>query len=562
MTDPELLFPRAAGILLHPTSLPGAYGIGDLGETAYRFVDWLEDAEQRIWQILPLGPTSYGDSPYQTLSAFAGNPNLISLDSLVEEGWLTPADLANLPYFPLDRVDYGRIIPWHDQKLTLAYDRFTTQGTVAQHQAYKTWSEENNHWLDDFTLFAALKDLHEGKPWVEWPQAEALREPEALSAARIKLARRIADHRFRQWIFHAQWSALRDYAHEKGIRLIGDIPIFVAHDSSDVWANRERFYLDETGNPTVVAGVPPDYFSETGQRWGNPLYRWDVMRASGYSWWISRFQAVLETVDIARIDHFRGFEAYWEIPATEKTAVKGEWMPGPGTDFFDVVRDALGVLPLIAEDLGVITEEVEALRDNYDLPGMKVLQFAWSEPDNPFLPHNHVPNCVVYSGTHDNNTSLGWWAAETDDHTRWLMREYLDHEVAGSQLDAHSARHGFGGPYLCRANAGYSRPGCPRTHERARRRGRELDLALPRGRADGPNPRAAGAPDLAHPPPGRSAGENLWGCGGRQGDLATLILILDKVNVVQVEISRDLAFLIIGDQRAVFAIYSILGPIR
>jgi 4-alpha-glucanotransferase len=264
---------------------------------------------------------------------------------------------------------------------------------------------------------------------VEWPQEEALRDEAALQQARKTHEKRILEHRFRQWVFHKQWYALRDYAHAKGIRLVGDVPIFVAHDSSDVWANRERFYLDERGNPTVIAGVPPDYFSETGQRWGNPLYRWDVMKAKGYEWWIKRFQSVLQTVDIVRIDHFRGFEAYWEIPASEATAVKGEWKPGPGMDFFDVVKQALGDLPLIAEDLGVITEEVEALRDNYDLPGMKVLQFAWSDPDNPFLPHNHVPNCVVYSGTHDNNTSLGWWESEMNDHARWLIDEYAGHDV-------------------------------------------------------------------------------------------------------------------------------------
>jgi len=451
MADSTSHFPRASGILLHPTSLPGPYGIGDLGDTAYRFVDWLESAGQTVWQILPLGPTSYGDSPYQTLSAFAGNPNLVSLDRLVEAGWLSPADLSDIPDFPTDHVDYGWIIPWHDQMLTLAYERFTVRGTAEQRREYETWQTANDHWLDDFVLFAALKDSHGGRPWVEWPSGEALRQTNALDNARSKLAKRIADHRFRQWVFHQQWSAIRDYAHEKNIRLVGDIPIFVAHDSSDVWAKRERFTLDQHGNPTVIAGVPPDYFSETGQRWGNPLYRWEVMRESGYSWWISRFRAVLETVDIARIDHFRGFEAYWEIPASEETAINGEWMPGPGANFFDVVQDALGELPLIAEDLGVITPEVEALRNAYDLPGMKVLQFAWNNPDNPFLPHNHVPNCVVYSGTHDNNTSLGWYEAEADEHVRWLMSEYLGHEVKEAnwtliQLGMASVAHTFVAP--------------------------------------------------------------------------------------------------------------------
>lgn len=429
MTGNETLFPRSSGILLHPTSLPGPYGIGDLGQPAYRFVDWLENAGQSVWQILPLGPTSYGDSPYQTLSAFAGNPNLISFDRLVEAGWLAKADLEDVPDFPADRVDYGTVIPWHDRMLTVAYNRFLKNRTLAQKTAFEDWCAQHSHWLDDFTLFVALKDSHDGRPWVEWPEGEALRDEATLDERREALAVRIDEHRFRQWLFHQQWYALRDYAHERNIRFVGDIPIFVAHDSSDVWANRDRFYLDEKGQPTVVAGVPPDYFSETGQRWGNPLYHWDVMKASSYQWWIERFQAVLEMVDIVRIDHFRGFEAYWEIPASEPTAIKGEWVPGPGFDFFDAVKAELGELPLIAEDLGVITEGVEALRDHYNLPGMKVLQFAWSDPKNPFLPHNHNPNSVVYSGTHDNNTTIGWFHDEVDRDMRKFMVDYIGDEI-------------------------------------------------------------------------------------------------------------------------------------
>lgn len=435
MTQTASLFPRSAGVLLHPTSLPGRYGIGDLGEYAYRFVDWLADTGQTIWQILPLGPTGYGDSPYQTLSAFAGNPNLISLDALMGEGWLMEADLADVPDFPTERVDYGWIIPWHDEKLRLAHERFSTKGTPEQRQEHDRWCADNAHWLDDFVLFAALKDAHGGRPWVEWPQGEALREPAALEEARTTHAQRIAERRFYQWMFHRQWYRLRDYAHSKGIRLFGDIPIFVAHDSSDVWANRDYYYLDAKGHPTVIAGVPPDYFSATGQRWGNPLYRWDVMRADGYQWWISRFQAVLTVVDLVRIDHFRGFEAYWEIPASEPTAVKGEWKPGPRYDFFNVVKEALGELPIVAEDLGVITPEVEALRDTYNLPGMKVLQFAWGDPKNPFLPHNHGPNSIVYTGTHDNNTTLGWWRAEVNDGTRSFIQDYLGREVVDVSWD-------------------------------------------------------------------------------------------------------------------------------
>ncbi len=445
------LFPRSSGVLLHPTSLPGRYGIGDLGEWAYRFVDWLEANSQSVWQVLPLGPTSYGDSPYQTLSAFAGNPNLISLGTLIGEGWLTRDDLADAPDFPADRVDYGWVIGYHDRMLTLAYERFAAQGSAEQKAAFGEWCAQNAHWLDDFALFAALKDHHGGRPWVEWPEGEALHEESALAQARQTHARRINEHRFRQWVFHTQWCAVKSYANAKGIRLFGDIPIFVAHDSADVWANHDEYYLDEKGYPTVIAGVPPDYFSPTGQRWGNPLYRWDVMKARGYSWWISRFQATLNVVDYLRIDHFRGFEAYWEIPAEEETAVNGRWVPGPGEDFFNVVQGALGELPIIAEDLGVITEGVEKLRDHFNLPGMKVLQFAWSDPKNPFLPHNHVPNCIVYSGTHDNNTTLGWWNNEVDDDTRRFIAEYLGQDVRDAaftlmQVGMRSAAHTFIAP--------------------------------------------------------------------------------------------------------------------
>ena len=443
------LFPRSSGVLLHPTSFPGRYGIGDLGEWAYRFVDWLEANGQSVWQVLPLGPTSYGDSPYQTLSAFAGNPNLVSLDGLVDDGWLTPDDLSDAPDFPADRVDYGGIIGYHDSKLTLAYERFEASGSADQKAAFAAWCADNAYWLDDFALFAAIKDHHGGQPWVAWPAGEALRDGAALDQARQAHAQRINDHRFRQWLFHQQWYALKEYANAHGVQLFGDIPIFVAHDSADVWANRDEYDLDEQGNPTVIAGVPPDYFSPTGQRWGNPLYRWDVMKARGYSWWISRFRATLSLVDYVRIDHFRGFEAYWRIPAEEETAVNGEWVRGPGVDFFHAIKEQLGELPIIAEDLGVITEGVEKLRDDFNLPGMKVLQFAWgSDPKNPFLPHNHVPNSVVYSGTHDNNTTLGWWNHEVDDDTRSFISEYLGMEVRDAaytlmQVGMRSVAHTF-----------------------------------------------------------------------------------------------------------------------
>ncbi|MGB1286771.1 MAG: 4-alpha-glucanotransferase, partial [Aggregatilineales bacterium] len=326
------LFPRSSGILLHPTSLPGRYGIGDLGEWAYRFVDWLEAHGQTIWQVLPLGPTSYGDSPYQTLSAFAGNPNLISLDKLVEDGWLTDEDLVDTPDFPADRVDYGSVIDFHDKKLKLAFARFDKD--CGDHcKAFKTWCDDNAYWLDEFALFVALKNAHNLRPWVEWELELIQRDEKALKKARKTYAKAIKAQKFRQWLFYSQWYALKYYANQRGVRLFGDLPIFVAHDSSDVWANQSAYFLDDKGQPEVIAGVPPDYFSPTGQRWGNPLYRWDVMKKNGYVWWISRLQSILNLVDYVRIDHFRGFEAYWEIPGEEETAIKGEWIAGPAHDF-------------------------------------------------------------------------------------------------------------------------------------------------------------------------------------------------------------------------------------
>jgi 4-alpha-glucanotransferase len=426
-------FPRASGILLHPTSLPGRYGIGDLGEWAYRFGDYLKATGQSYWQVLPLGPTSFGDSPYQALSALAGNPLLISLDKLVGSGWLNSEDLASVPDFPPHSVDYGSVITYHDRMLSVAYDRFAANPNDPQRPWFDAWHKDNAFWLEDFALFMALKDHTGGRPWVEWPEAQALRHTDALAEARKAHARRIDEQRFRQWQFYAQWMDLKKYVNHMGIKLVGDIPIFVAHDSSDVWANPHLFYLDDKGNPTVVAGVPPDYFSETGQRWGNPLYRWDVLAKDGHDWWIKRFRATLALVDIVRIDHFRGFEAYWEVPASEPTAVIGQWVPGPNKAFFDVVKDKLGDLPIIAEDLGVITPGVEALRDGFGLPGMKILQFAFGDDvygDNPFLPHNYNPNCIVYSGTHDNNTTLGWWqSGEATPTAREHLRRYIGHKI-------------------------------------------------------------------------------------------------------------------------------------
>lgn len=433
-----MTFPRSSGILLHPTSLPGHYGIGDLGEWAYKFVDFLAANGQTIWQVLPLGPTGYGDSPYQCLSAFAGNPNLISLDKLVEDGFLSEGDLADAPDFPVYFVDFGSVIEYHNQKLKLAYEHFQTRATDEQRRSFEAWSGKNAHWLDDFAMFMALKLHHNSSPWVEWPQGERDRSEADMDKIRRELADTIKEQRFKQWVFYKQWYALRAYTNGKGIRLIGDIPIFVAHDSADVWANRELFYLDEGGNPTVIAGVPPDYFSPTGQRWGNPLYEWDVLKSTGYDWWIKRFQSIFDLVDIARVDHFRGFEAYWEVPASEETAINGQWIPGPGMDFLQTVKDRLGNLPIIAEDLGVITEGVVALRDGMNLPGMKVLHFAFDDDrgKNIYLPHHHIENCVIYTGTHDNNTTLGWWMSdELNDFNRSLIRDYIGHELQEPHLD-------------------------------------------------------------------------------------------------------------------------------
>lgn len=420
---------RSSGILLHPTSLPGRYGIGDLGAGAYRFVDWLEAQGQSIWQLLPLGPTSYGDSPYQTLSVFAGNSNVVSLDRLVEDGLLELGDLADAPPFPKDRVDYGWVIPYHNQKLAIACHNFSAAADLTLKREFGEFVSANRFWLEDFALFIALKRQHKLRPWTEWERELRRCDSSALAAARAQYAEQINLERFRQWLFHRQWTALKNYAHEKGIRLIGDLPIFVAHDSADVWAHQHEYFIDDSGNPTAVAGVPPDYFSPTGQRWGNPLYRWDVMKAAGFRWWIERIMALLRLVDYIRIDHFRGFEAYWEIQASEPTAIKGRWVKGPGATLFEAITAALGELPIIAEDLGVITPAVEKLRDDFGLPGMKVLHFAWSDPANPFLPHNHPPNCVVYTGTHDNNTTRGWWENEVDERTRAFVKDYLGQDI-------------------------------------------------------------------------------------------------------------------------------------
>lgn len=429
-------FPRRSGVLLHPTSLPGRYGIGDLGDAAYDFVDFLVRSGQSLWQILPLGPTGYGDSPYQCFSAFAGNPLLISPERLVSDGYLPPAALEKVPDFPVNRTDYGWVIPYKNGLLRLAVAHFQSQGTTDQQSAFDAFCQDQAYWLDDFALFMALKNRYmeqDGGVWNTWPKNIAHREPAAIEAWSKELADEINIHKFNQFLFFGQWLDLKKYANARSIEIIGDVPIFVAFDSADVWANPGLFHLDKDGAPTVIAGVPPDYFSETGQRWGNPLYRWKKMAADGYDWWVKRLEMTFTQVDIVRIDHFRGFDAFWEIPATEETAVIGRWVKGPGADFFDAMRNSLDSLPIIAEDLGVITPEVEALRDRYDFPGMKILQFAFGgDKNSDFLPHNYSANCVVYTGTHDNETTLGWYlnasAAEQDHARRYVARD--GHDIA------------------------------------------------------------------------------------------------------------------------------------
>ncbi|RLC98112.1 MAG: 4-alpha-glucanotransferase [Chloroflexota bacterium] len=400
---------RSSGILLHPTSLPGPYGIGDLGPQARNWVDFLSKSGTGLWQVLPLGPTGFGDSPYQCFSAIAGNPYLISPDDLVEEGLLHPNDLTNIPDFPSGSVDFGNVIYWKMDLLHKSYEQFRHAGKKIHKEAGKFYSEQEE-WLNDYALFMALKEFHGGKPWASWPAIYRDRDPEALELFKEDRSHAVHRQKFYQYLFYKQWNKLKEYANQQGIKIIGDIPIFIAHDSADAWTNRDLLYIGDDGQPTVVAGVPPDYFSETGQLWGNPLYRWDVHARDNYQWWIKRLKAVFSMVDIVRLDHFRGFANYWEIPAGEKTAINGRWVDGPGADFLTQVHAEFGKLPIIAEDLGEISPEVYKLRDQFNLPGMKILVFAFDSGEtNEFLPHHYPENCVVYTGTHDNDTAVGWF---------------------------------------------------------------------------------------------------------------------------------------------------------
>lgn len=402
-------FPRASGILLHPTSLPGPFGIGELGREAYRFVDFLTRSGQSLWQVLPLGPTGYGDSPYACYSAFAGNTLLISLDDLVSDNLLTKSDLPATS-LPADKIDFDQVHRLKDTQLAKAFAQYSAEPSAELARAFVVFKTGAAEWLDDYALFRALKDAHGGSSWHEWEPELVRRDTEAINAAKQKLARQIEAQKFYQFLFFRQWFALKRRCNENGIKIIGDLPIFVAHDSADVWTNPEQFKLNENGTPLVVAGVPPDYFSATGQLWGNPLYNWRAMQADGFQWWIKRVEATLNVVDIVRVDHFRGFAACWEIPGGDKTAERGRWVPAPGKELFTTIRRELGELPIIAEDLGVITPDVIALRDGFGFPGMRILQFAFGgDTKNIDLPHNYEKNVVAYTGTHDNDTTVGWF---------------------------------------------------------------------------------------------------------------------------------------------------------
>ena len=418
-------FPRASGVLLHPTSLPGPHGSGDFGREAYHWVDWLVRAGQTLWQLLPLAGIGPGNSPYMSNSAFAGNPLLIDLAELLTQGWLTAVDLAPVPGLDDSQINFAVMYPFRMERLAKAAANFATHGTAAQQADHARFVAAHSNWLEDYALFMSLCESCGWQDWCDWPTALARREPQALANARETHAERIAFFKFCQWSFYRQWLALKAYANGRGIQLIGDTPIFIAYLSAEVWANQHLFELDTAGRPTVVAGVPPDFFSATGQRWGNPLYRWSEHAKDGFAWWVERVRHTFELVDIVRIDHFRGFAGYWEIPASEPTAVKGRWVPGPGEPLFKAINKALGPVPIIAEDLGVITPDVDAMRKKFGLPGMRILQFAFAgDASDRFLPHNHEPDTVVYSGTHDNDTSAGWWASATE-RERHMARGYL-----------------------------------------------------------------------------------------------------------------------------------------
>jgi len=447
-------FERKSGVLVHPTSLPGSYGIGTIGKPSYDFIDWLVEAGQTLWQVLPLGPTGYGDSPYASFSTFAGNPLIIDLDMLVEKGWALKSDIGAADYIKkYGNVDFGAVVWWKTPVLKKCAKYFLDNANADDIKAYKTFCKEKNSWLENFALFMSIKSVYDAKASEEkpansmwnyyWPKNLARCEDEALSEWKKEHSEDVEIYKVIQFFFDFEWNALKSYANENGISIIGDIPIFVAPDSADVWANQRYFQLDEEGHLKNVAGVPPDYFSADGQLWGNPLYDWDEMKKSGYEWWVKRIKRVFELTDVLRIDHFRGFEAYWAVPAGEPTAINGSWKKGPGIDLFKAIKKKCGDIPVIAEDLGVITDEVKALRDEAGFPGMKVLQFAFSTDEvrqngmtNYFLPHMfETDNCVVYTGTHDNDTLQGW-LENCNDELIVLVAEYIE----GQKLTVEKAK--------------------------------------------------------------------------------------------------------------------------
>ena len=419
--------PRYSGILVHPTSFPGRFGIGDLGQSAYDFIDFLYDAGQTLWQCLPLGPTGFGDSPYQAFSAFAGQPLIISPDLLQKDGLLSEADLEDVPAFNVYTVDYGPVIAFKTGLLHKAFDNFLVSEDKALIREFHRFCREEKGWLEDYALFMSLKDLHKGKSWHEWDENYQFMDAKGRKAALALLKDSVAYYQFIQFIFFRQWHALKVYANKKGISIIGDIPIFVSPDSADVWANQSLFKLDSKGFPTAVAGVPPDYFSATGQLWGNPLYNWPEHKKTGYAWWIARIRQQLQLCDYLRIDHFRGFEAYWSVPYGEATAINGKWIKGPGASLFRAIEKELGKgLPIFAEDLGIITPQVEKLRDTFNFPGMKVLQFAFDDTsESAFLPYLYPENCICYTGTHDNDTTVGWYLTASEE-CRDKVRRYMN----------------------------------------------------------------------------------------------------------------------------------------
>ena len=428
-------FPRGSGILLHPTSLPGEFGIGDLGSYAFAFVDFLERSGQTYWQMLPLAPTGWGDSPYSSFSAFAGNTLLISPEKLIDDGLLDETwNSATKPSGK--RVNYGAAYELKSEMLRNVFENFEN-ATDDIRNAFDEFCGEKTSWLEDYALYRAIKASQGQKPWYEWDDGLKQRDPAALDAIQNELADEITAEKFYQFLFSRQWSELRRYANEKGIRVVGDVPIFVALDSADVWRNQNLFKLNPDGSPEVVSGVPPDYFSKTGQLWGNPIYDWDAMRDEGFSWWIERIKSALTTVDILRIDHFLGFGAVWEVPGGDPTAEHGSWVEAPGRELFEAVGDAIGELPFWVEDLGVMTPEAEALRDDLELPGMRILQFAFGgDPRDQALPHNYVRNCIAYTGTHDNDTTAGWWKSQSEDSpVREYAKQYLQTDGAEIHWD-------------------------------------------------------------------------------------------------------------------------------